>query len=164
MAWRKGQADQIGNLLQRWIRKNGMEDQVQRYTLQARWEEVVGPRLAARTRPDNLYRGRLKVRVANSAWLNELTFMRDEIITRITAVFGRKVVRELNLVVGELRPPAPPASRQVRRPSPPSAARERVEIPTQALEAVEEEVAGVEDPDLRQAVKEAWLAELERDS
>ena len=72
MAWRKGQADQIGNLLQRWIRKNGMEDQVQRYTLQARWEEVVGPRLAARTRPDNLYRGRLKVRVEKIFPLSEV--------------------------------------------------------------------------------------------
>ena len=56
----------IGTLLERWIRKNNLGDDLLKHTLRHRWPEVVGERLAARTRPAGLYRGRLTVLVASS--------------------------------------------------------------------------------------------------
>ena len=162
MARRKREPDHIGALLQRWIRKNRLGDDLLRHTLRQRWPEVVGERLAARTRPETLYKGRLKVVVANSTWLNELTYMRQEIIDRITEVMGRPMVRELDLKLGRPRPPGPPAPREVRRPSPPAPPRPREPVPETVQRQVEQAVATLEDPELREAVRDAWLEELAR--
>ncbi len=162
MARRKGEAAHIGNLLQRWIRNNRMDEQVLRHTLRARWAAVVGERLASRTRPHGLYRGRLKVRVANSTWLNELNFIKDSIVQRIGEEIGQGKVREVVLVVGELDPPPGSARREVRRPAPEVVPAPRVEVPAEVARAVEEAVGEVEDVELREAVKRAWMAELER--
>jgi hypothetical protein len=162
LARRKREPDHIGALLQRWIRKNKLGDDLLRHTLRLRWPEVVGKRLAARTRPETLYRGRLKVVVANSSWLNELTFMRQEIISRITEVMGRPVVRELDLKLGRPRPPGPAAPREVRHPGTPPPPRTREPMPEAVKDRVEQEVAALEDPELREAVRDAWLEELAR--
>jgi hypothetical protein len=149
-------------LLQRWIRKNNLEEDLLRHTLRQRWAEVVGDRLASRTRPEVLYQGRLKVVVANSTWLNELNFMRPEIIDRINEVMGQKMVRELLLKLGSPRPLGPPAPREVRQPNPPVPPLPRAPLPDEIRRKVELMVQGLEDPDLRQAVKQAWLEELGR--
>ena len=162
VARRKREPDSIGALLQRWIRKNHLEDDILRHTLRLRWPEVVGERLATRTRPEVLYRGRLKVVVANSTWLNELTFMREEIINRINEVMGRAMVRELHLKLGQPQPPRPPAARRVRRPAPPEPPLPRVPVPEETRRQVDQMVSALEDPELRQAVKDAWMEELAR--
>ncbi len=162
MARRKREPDHIGALLQRWIRKNRLGEDLLRHTLRLRWPEVVGERLAARTWPENLYRGRLRVVVANSTWLNELSFMRQEIISRITEVMGRPCVRELDFKLGRPRPPSAPAPREVRSPTTPPPPRPREPLPEAVRQRVEQEVATVEDPELREAVREAWLEELAR--
>ena len=162
VARRKREPDSIGTLLQRWIRKNHLEDDILRHTLRLRWPEVVGDRLATRTRPEVLYKGRLKVVVANSTWLNELTFMREEIIARINEVMGRHMVRELHLMLGRPSPLRPPAPRRVRCPAPAEPPRPRLPIPAETRRQVEQLVSGLEDPELRQAVKDAWMEEVAR--
>ncbi len=49
------------------------------------WEEAVGSRVARRTQPLRLERGVLYVRVANSAWANELSLLADDILAQLSA-------------------------------------------------------------------------------
>ena len=62
------------------------------------WPEAVGPAIAARTKATSLSRGVLKVSVSSAAWLNELTYLRDDILKRLQNQFGRETIREIHFV------------------------------------------------------------------
>lgn len=53
-----------------------------------RWEEVVGPDLYQRSRPDKYGRGTVWVAVTGSAWAQELRFMKDLILERLRELAG----------------------------------------------------------------------------
>ncbi|MDX2232705.1 MAG: DciA family protein [Leptolyngbyaceae cyanobacterium bins.349] len=50
------------------------------------WLEVVGPVVAAQTRPLNVYRGVLKVATSSAAWAQNLVFERQRILEKLTVV------------------------------------------------------------------------------
>jgi len=47
------------------------------------WRRVVGAKIASRSRLGGLYRGTLTIKVASSAWSNELSFLKADIIQRL---------------------------------------------------------------------------------
>jgi predicted nucleic acid-binding Zn ribbon protein len=53
-----------------------------------RWEEVVGPALAAKSQPDRYERGTVWVAVTGSAWAQELRMKRDQLLSRLRELAG----------------------------------------------------------------------------
>lgn len=117
--------------------------------LMIEWPLIVGEQLAARARPEKLasrQRGEdgaaLQVRVASGAAALELQHAAPQVIERINRYFGFRVVGRLRLVRGPLpailSAPPPPA------PPPPLA--------PEAQAKVEAAIAGIEDPQLKQAL------------
>ncbi|WP_296325199.1 DciA family protein [Reyranella sp.] len=112
--------------------------------LKADWPAVVGPELARTTRPDALLAGRgaragkaLRLKVAGAAAL-EVQHRSGQIVERVNAYFGHKVIDDVRIVQGVI--PAP-------RPAP------RVQRRDPAVEqAVASRTAAVEDPGLRAAL------------
>lgn len=136
--------------------------EVRRHRVVIDWRELVGPRIAARTRPRPIQEdGILWVQVSNSSWLHQLSFLRDELLARINERYGDPpVATELRLHIGRRRDPAaaedqpsvalprrqPPRPRPL--PAPASGARlTRIEAETRA--------AGIDDEELRAAIIEA---------
>jgi protein-disulfide isomerase len=112
--------------------------------LKADWPAVVGPELARTTRPDALLAGRgaragkaLRLKVSGAAAL-EVQHRSSQIVERVNAYFGHRVIDDVRIVQGVISaaPPARPAS----RPDP------FVE------QAVAGRTAAVQDPDLRAAL------------
>ncbi len=64
----------------------------------ARWAEVVGPAVAARTRPRSLRGGVLAVAVDDGAWATQLRYSEADVIARFAA-FGVPIER-LRVTVG----------------------------------------------------------------
>lgn len=64
------------------------------------WDEVVGPQVARRARPSAIRDGVLTVTVASGPWLQQLTFLKGEIITRLNEKAGEDLVREIYLKAG----------------------------------------------------------------
>jgi len=64
------------------------------------WKEIVGPLLAAKTCPARLKGGVLTVCAVSSAWAQELSLSRAEVLERIGAVLGPGKVREVRVGVG----------------------------------------------------------------
>jgi hypothetical protein len=62
--------------------------------------EVVGDLLASKTEPARIEAGKLFVRVANSTWMQELQFLKDEIRGRLNHRLGAAVVRDIFLIQG----------------------------------------------------------------
>jgi len=116
--------------------------------LRVEWSAVVGPELARTTRPEALLAGRgarsakgagktLRLRVTGAAAL-EVQHRAGQIVERVNAYFGHKMIDDLRLVQGAIAQPMAP------RPTPrPDPATEK---------AIATRTADVKDPDLRAAL------------
>ncbi len=146
-------------LMRRLLDGHGLAEEVREHRLVTEWRALVGERIAARTRPGRVRDGVLMVRVSNSAWLNELSFFTDDLLERINARLGNPaLVREIRLYLGRARrgdsEEVDRAHARTRRP--PLRARP---LPAPAtgsdLERIREEVATVDDDELRAEILEA---------
>jgi hypothetical protein len=71
------------------------------------WSTVVGPLLAAHTRPLRVGRGgRLEIAVPSASWRTQLAFMRVDLVRRLNDAVGHPVVRDLILLNHPLAPPS----------------------------------------------------------
>lgn len=151
----------VHEALDGWIRRKGLSREFLQYSVWLRWSELVGEHLARRTQPHTLDGDTLVVRVASSAWLNELNFMKHDLLRSINAGLGKQVVRQLRLRVGPIRPAV------AQTPAPPRAAAPTVRPRLQRKVSLDEErrlrletARVVSDPRLREAIVAARLAAL----
>ncbi len=101
---RRRQVVRAGDLVDELIGKRSIAGAVREHRLVTGWKEIVGERVAARTWPDGLKNGVLQVRVANSSWLHELSFMREMMIDAANRHVGPpSLVRDLRLHLGARR-------------------------------------------------------------
>jgi hypothetical protein len=133
--------------------RHGIARELREHRILARWRDIVGDTLAERTWPDGLERGILWVRVKNSSWLHQLSFLRDDLVARLARELGDPpLVREIRFHVGPrqlvpdddalaptLRIRRPP--QRLRQPPPPSTGAR--------LAAIEREAAQIGDQELR---------------
>ncbi len=126
-------------------------DQVRAERLHTDWAELVGPRIAARTRPEGITDRVLWIEVATSAWLHELNLMKPQLIAGLVAQFGEpRIFDDLRFkLAGRDRRSAP--LRSARPPKPPPKA------PGQpATGAVRDrilrETQGIDDAELRELI------------
>lgn len=61
----------------------GIEEKVKKYGFVLHWSEIVGSEIASRTKPEALVNGRLRVRVNDSVWAQELSFYKETILARL---------------------------------------------------------------------------------
>ena len=87
----------LGDLVDRWLKKNRVRERVDTASLFGRWRDVVGEELSRKTRIVDVRGGELIVEVNSSALLNELsTYGREDImesLRRIDEFRGVKTVR-----------------------------------------------------------------------
>lgn len=117
------------------------------------WRRVVGSKIAARTRVGRLSRGTLTIKVASSAWSNELSFLREDLTGRLVQQ-GHEVARLRFVVDQGLGKPSP------RRPLERDRATRDQPLPPE----LSARLAEVEDPNLRAAIAEAARVSLARQS
>lgn len=134
----------------------GLTEPVRAHRLVLEWPQIVGERIAAKTWPDGLKEGVLWVRVATSAWLQELTLLRGRLLEQIRAALGPpELVAELRLHLGARRQvdvddALAVVAQQRRRAAAAAVARPATPPATGAARAqIEREVEAVEDPELR---------------
>lgn len=158
--WRRSDRVGLGKIIRQWVKKSHYEPELDESTLRLKWSTFVGERIGANTRPHSLRDGLLKVIVGNSAWLNELSFLRGELISKVNKGLGRRVVKEVRLLSGSLE--ASPADVAAAAPL----ARKKI-VPKQLDEELVAEVGGdlpdVEDPELARAIARARAAQLTED-
>jgi len=90
----------ISEILFPILKKRGMISKIDEKTLQALWPKAVGPQIALQTRPDSLRNGTLFVKTASSVWVQQLHFMKEEILVKLNNLSGKPLIKEIRFVVG----------------------------------------------------------------
>ena len=86
------------------LKKYGIDKDIARYKFVLHWKEIVGEEIAKRTRPECIRKDALVVRVANSAWAQELSFQKDVILARLKRFLsGDTPVSDIHFYVGDLK-------------------------------------------------------------
>ena len=67
-----------------------------------RWEELVGPAIASRTRPLSLDDGHLVVAVADGGWASQIRWMQKELVATLDDRLGAGVVTSIDVRVRPL--------------------------------------------------------------
>jgi len=129
----------------------GITDEVRAGRVLTEWAELVGPKIAQRTRPDGVTDRMLWVEVASSAWLHELNLLRPQLLHSLRERLGEPALfDELRFrLAGRTR--REPVAPRPRRPEPP-----RRELPPPATGAARErivrEAGAVDDDELRELI------------
>lgn len=130
----------------------GISDQVRAQRVLTEWAELVGPRIASRTRPYGVSERVLVIEVASSAWLHELNLLKAQILAGLLERLGEpRLFDDLRFKLAGrsgarptlIRPRPHPAVAPRRAPTPATGA---------ARERIVREVEQVDDQELRELI------------
>jgi len=96
----KGFPTHVGSILEKLLGRSQYKRKFQEARLVNLWSEIVGPNLHRHTYPSHFSRGRLTCTVDNSALLNELQYMKKDIIQKIEEKTQKRMVKDIYFVVG----------------------------------------------------------------
>jgi predicted nucleic acid-binding Zn ribbon protein len=145
-------AEEVSSLrqaLERSLRDLGLQKRLKTEQLTVLWPKIVGPIIAKIAYPAQFRRGTLFIDVADSVWMQELKFQEAGLIERLNAALGESSVRRLFFQLARTPPPEL-APQSETKAAPPAAA----PLDPQQELALEREVAGVRDPQLREVLKD----------
>jgi len=81
--------------MQDLLRSLGVEKRLAAYDVMALWPDVVGAQIARVTAPQRVERGVLYVDVASAPWRAELTMKRQELIDKLNAHAGARIILDI---------------------------------------------------------------------
>ncbi len=145
----------LGDILPETLRKKSLYIPVKDRALVDTWNRAVGPQIAAKAQPDRLKDDILYVRVANSVWLHELQFMKQEILAKLNAIPGAGRVAQMRFFIGTVEATS---SRPVGAESP----LDPRDLKSDEKEFIEETLTGVSDPELKDILQRTMARSILR--
>ncbi len=89
------EARRLGDLIKEFSRQENVSDKLRAYQVVGEWENIVGDAIARNTEIVRVENGILYVKVATSAWRNELVFMKPSILKKIRENYPDSGVEEI---------------------------------------------------------------------
>ena len=131
---------------------HGIRDDIRAGRLETEWTDLVGPKIAQRTRPDGVFDRVLWIEVATSAWLHELNLMRPQLVKGLIERLGEpRLFDDVKFLLAGRNRRDPVALRPRARPAPPPKPTP-VAATGAAREAIVRDVARVDDVELRELI------------
>ena len=92
----------IGDTLSTVLRRRGWAERLRGSTAWSRWDEIVGPDLAARCEPVRLAGGSLVIRAESQVWATQLRYLLPQLRANAGEILGAGTIRDVRIVVGPL--------------------------------------------------------------
>jgi len=91
----------ISDILYAALKRRGLASQIEENALLKLWPQAVGNQIAAKTQPDCLRNGTLFVRTTSSIWVQQMHFIKEEILRKLNELAGKKnEVKDIRFTVG----------------------------------------------------------------
>jgi hypothetical protein len=131
----------------------GLTNEIRANRIHTEWADLVGPRIAARTRPYGITGKTLIIDVASSAWVQELNLLRGQILAGLLERVGEpRLFEELKFRLASGRSGDRPAPQPPRRAPARVASSEPEPATGLAREQIAREVEKVDDLELRELI------------
>jgi predicted nucleic acid-binding Zn ribbon protein len=146
----------IDDILQKTLKKHHIPLKTEDRRLRDVWVQAVGPKIAAQAQPDTIKRNILFIKVSNSAWMQSLHFMKEDIIKKFNFLHQKDPVKNIFFAIGEFSKPA------AEKKDPFFAAGEMPALKSRDKKMIERSLAAVADEELREILKRAMTKEITR--
>jgi hypothetical protein len=103
---RRDDPEQLSQAIGGLLDQQGWQQRAAIGSVFGRWAEIVGPDLAAHTRPDSFADGELTVTADSTAWATQVRLLAPQLVRRLAAELGDGTVRRV-----KVRGPQPPRQR-----------------------------------------------------
>ncbi len=94
--------EHIGSVINRVLKTCRHESDEELIKVWNLWNSAVGDVVAENTRPAAFKGKLLLVQVVSSSWMNQLQFLKTDIIAKINDAFGKDMVGEIKFKIGPL--------------------------------------------------------------
>jgi hypothetical protein len=154
----------LGKILEKVIISSGLDKETRDRLRQglkenkifAVWEDSVGQTVASHSQPEKIQSGYLTVIVSDSAWMQELQFLKSEIKKKLNQKLGRGTVRDIRFQLGTIS--AMKNSDRDSAAEQKEAAGRLSVIDSRTLAGIDEQVRDIKDPGVRESVRRYLIA------
>jgi predicted nucleic acid-binding Zn ribbon protein len=94
---RRDDPEQLSAAIEGLIDARGWQEAAASGSVFGRWAQIVGPDLAAHTRPDGLADGELTVTADSTAWATQVRLLAAQLVRRLNAELGDGAVRQVKV-------------------------------------------------------------------
>jgi predicted nucleic acid-binding Zn ribbon protein len=94
--------EQVNAVLERVLSALNLGLKVKQYRIWDVWNSVVGEAIARQAQPQQIRAMVLWVNVSSSTWMQQLEFMKRQIVERINERIGEKVISDIRFRIGEI--------------------------------------------------------------
>ena len=91
----------LANALKKYIHSKPLGESLLKIEVLSQWDEICPPMIAKHAKPIGFKDKKLSLEVNSSAWLNELTFFKKDLITELNKRAGKKVIKEIRFYLKE---------------------------------------------------------------
>lgn len=106
----------LADLLETVFKGHPLEKRIHEGRIWQVWDEAVGQKIASRAQPAKLANGILTVAVSSPSWMQQLGFLKKDIVAKVNDLAGEQLVTDLFLKAGSLRSPPSPSSPKRKPP------------------------------------------------
>lgn len=90
----------VGEILQTALKKRGMVVKLQDNEVLKFWPQAVGQQIKMQTKIECLRSGTLFVQATSSVWVQQLHFMKKDILQKLNHLVGKDIIKEIRFSVG----------------------------------------------------------------
>lgn len=130
----------VSGLLGAVLRGSVIEQRLEEGRIWVVWEQAVGSRIASHAAPSAFRDGTLTLSVDSAPWMQQLNFLKRELVAKVNAELGQEMVTDIYLKAGRVSAPKPP---DVPWEKP------RRQLTAEELAWIAEQAESVADPGLR---------------
>ena len=157
----KDKTQNLHHLLAELIRTHDLGPKMLEQKVFALWREYLGTPLGTGTVPVSLSNGILKIYTEYSAYITELSLLKQKIIADLNAKLGQPVLTDLRIEIRPARATKPHEAEN--RSSSPKTSKENSIISNQVtpeqLEKIEQALTSVSDPQLKKSLWQLFMAQ-----
>lgn len=91
-----------GDIIPAVLERAGVDESFRRHMALMYWDDVVGEKIARKARPRELEGKTLLVNVESSAWVHELTYLKNDILRELNQRVGGGAIDRIVFLIGEV--------------------------------------------------------------
>ncbi len=142
------------------LRSEDLARALQPHMAKVHWAEIVGPQVSGVTQIEAVRGGVLFVRVKNSVWANELILLKEDMLRRLNAKLGGRVLTDIHFKASGLSRPKKGSDKKMTAFSaniPTDVELARIVLSEESQARVEKSLIGITEEALRGRIRQVML-------